>query len=202
MTNELQDVRHKEKMARRDAQFERQMAQATREKGLLIVHTGAGKGKTTAALGLAFRALGHGQKVGIVQFIKGAIATGEAALIQQLGLPLEMHTLGEGFTWKTQDRSRDVDTARKGWDKALQLMDDPTFDLVILDELNIVLRYDYLPLEEVLEAFARKREMLHVVVTGRNAKPQLIEMADLVTEMTMVKHPFRSGVKPQPGIEY
>jgi cob(I)alamin adenosyltransferase len=197
-----QDAAHKARMKRRDAVYERQMATATIEKGLLIVHTGAGKGKTTAALGLAVRALGHGMKVGIVQFVKGAIATGEAALLKRLDLPIELHTLGEGFTWKTQDRQRDVAAARRGWDKARELLRDPAFGLVILDELNIVLRYDYLPLEEVLAELSQRRAGLHVVVTGRNAQPQLIEMADLVTEMTMVKHPFRSGVKPQPGIEF
>ena len=193
---------HREKMQRRDAAYERQIAAAQREKGLLIVHTGAGKGKTTAALGLAFRALGQGMKVGIVQFIKGAIATGEAALVEKLGLPIEMYTLGEGFTWKTQDRERDVVAARRGWQKAVELLRDPSFDMVILDELNIVLKYDYLPLEEVLTELEARREMLHVVVTGRNAKPALIEKADLVTEMTMVKHPFRSGIKAQKGVEF
>lgn len=193
---------HREKMQRRDAAYERQIAAAQEEKGLLIVHTGAGKGKTTAALGLAFRALGQGMKVGIVQFIKGAIATGEAALIGKLGLPIEMHTLGEGFTWKTQDRERDVAAARRGWEKAVELLRDPAFDMVILDELNIVLKYDYLPVEEVLVELEARREMLHVVVTGRNAKPALIEKADLVTEMTMIKHPFRAGVKAQKGVEF
>jgi len=193
---------HKEKMMRRDEAFERRMAEATREKGLLIVHTGAGKGKTTAALGLAFRALGQGMRVGIVQFIKGAIATGEAALVRRLELPIEMHTLGEGFTWKTQDRERDLASARRAWNKAVELLRDPAFDMVILDELNIVLRYDYLPLQEVLDELSRRRERLHVVVTGRNARPALLELADLVTEMTMVKHPFREGVKPQPGVEF
>jgi cob(I)alamin adenosyltransferase len=196
------DLAHKEKMVRRDQAFEKRKAEATREKGLLIVHTGAGKGKTTAALGLAFRALGQGMRVGIVQFIKGAIATGEAALVKSCGLPIQMHTLGEGFTWKTQDRQRDVAAARRGWEKAVELLRDPGLDLVILDELNVVLRYDYLPLEEVLAELAAKREMLHVVVTGRNAKQPLLDMADLVTEMTMIKHPYRSGIKPQPGIEY
>jgi cob(I)alamin adenosyltransferase len=197
-----QDAAHKAKMLRCDALFERSMAKATREKGLLIVHTGAGKGKTTAALGMAVRALGHAMKVGIVQFIKGAIATGEAALVNRLSMPIEMHTLGEGFTWKTQDRQRDIAAARRGWQKAVELLHDRSFDMVILDELNVVLRYHYLPLDEVLDELSRRREMLHVVVTGRNAQPQLIEMADLVTEMTAIKHPFRAGVKPQRGIEF
>lgn len=193
---------HKEKMRRRDEAFELKKSEATRTKGLLIVHTGAGKGKTTAALGLAFRALGHGMRVGIVQFIKGAIATGEAALVKKLNLPIEMHTLGEGFTWKTQDRERDIAAARSAWEMSVRLLRDPSFDMVILDELNIVLRYDYLPLEDVLAELSQKREMLHVVVTGRNAKPGLLEMADLVTEMTMIKHPFRDGIAPQSGIEF
>lgn len=193
---------HREKMVRRDEAYERKKAEATREQGLLIVHTGAGKGKTTAALGLAFRALGQGLKVGIVQFIKGAIPTGEAALVPHLNLPIEMHTLGEGFTWKTQDRERDIATVQRAWQKAVELLRDPSFDMVILDELNIVLRYDYLPIEAVLQELESRRPMLHVVVTGRNAKAALIEKADLVTEMTLVKHPFRDGIKAQRGVEY
>jgi cob(I)alamin adenosyltransferase len=194
--------RHREKMAKRKAVQDQKLAAATREKGLLIVHTGPGKGKTTAALGMAFRALGHGFRVGVVQFIKGAIPTGEAALAARLAPQIEWHTLGEGFTWETQDRDRDVTAARRGWAKAVELLRDPSFHLVILDELNIVLRYDYLPLAEVLDELRAKRESLHVVVTGRNARPELVELADLVTEMAMIKHPFRAGVKPQPGIEF
>ncbi len=193
---------HREKMIRRDEAYERKKTEATREKGLLIVHTGAGKGKTTAALGLAFRALGQGLKVGIVQFIKGAIPTGEAEFIRGINLPIEMHTLGDGFTWKTQDREQDITTARRGWDKAVELLRDTSFDMVILDELNIVLRYAYIELDEVLDELKTRRPMLHVVVTGRNAKPALLELADLVTEMTLVKHPYREGIKAQRGIEY
>jgi cob(I)alamin adenosyltransferase len=193
---------HREKMARRKEAHDRKLAAATREKGLLIVTTGPGKGKTTAALGMVFRALGHGMKVGVVQFTKGAIATGEAALAKKLAPLLEWHTLGEGFTWDTQDRERDVAAAGRAWETAVRLLRDPTFDLVILDELNIVLRYDYLQMEDVLTELRAKREMLHVVVTGRNAKAELIELADLVTEMTLVKHPFRSGIKPQKGVEF
>ena len=196
------NIAHKEKMVRRDEAFERKMARATPEKRLLIVYTGAGKGKTTAALGLALRALGQGMRVGIVQFIKGAIPTGEAALLSGWNERVEIHTLGEGFTWKTQDRERDVATAQRAWQKAVELLRDPSFDMVILDELNIVLRYDYLPLGDVAAELTQKRPMLHVVVTGRNAKPALLEMADLVTEMTMVKHPFQDGIKPQRGIEF
>jgi cob(I)alamin adenosyltransferase len=194
---------HKDKKQRQQEAFESRKARATIEKGLLIVHTGAGKGKTTAALGLAFRALGQGMKVGVVQFIKGAIPTGEAALARRLDLPIEIHTLGEGFTWNTQDRAQDVASARRGWDKAVALLRDDSYDVVILDELNVVLHYGYLPLEEVLEELTRKRLALHVVVTGRNAKAELIEAADLVTEMKLVKHPYREqGVKPQKGIEF
>jgi cob(I)alamin adenosyltransferase len=194
--------RHRQKAAKRKELQDQERAAATREKGLLVVTTGPGKGKTTAALGLVFRALGQGMRVGVVQFIKGAIATGEAALATRLAPQLEWYTLGEGFTWDTQDRDRDIVAARRGWMKAVELIRDPTFDLVVLDELNIVLRYDYLPLAEVLAELQARREMLHVVVTGRNAKPELIEMADLVTEMTLIKHPFKSGVKPQKGIEF
>jgi len=194
--------RHKEQKIRHKQAFEERKARATQEKGLIIVNTGAGKGKTTAALGLAFRALGQGLKVGIVQFIKGAIPTGEAALVKKLNLPVEMHTMGDGFTWNTQDRDKDIASARRAWDKAVSLLRDESFGLVILDELNIVLKYDYLPLEEILQELRNKRPMLHVVVTGRNARDELIDLADLVTEMKLVKHPYRQGVKPQAGIEY
>lgn len=200
--DERDDERYKEKAALREASYARKKAAATQEKGLIIVHTGPGKGKTTAALGLAFRALGQGMKVGIVQFIKGAIPTGEAALVQQLQLPIEMYTLGDGFTWNTQDREQDIATARRTWQQAVSLLRDPSFDMVILDELNIVLRYDYLPLAEVLEELRTKRDMLHVVITGRNAKEELIALADLVTEMKPIKHPYKAGVKAQRGVEF
>jgi cob(I)alamin adenosyltransferase len=202
MTHDDNDL-HRQRMMRQKEAFEERKAKATREKGLIVVHTGAGKGKTTAALGLAFRALGQGMKVGIVQFIKGAIPTGEAALAARLaGLGLEMHTMGDGFTWNTQDREQDTASARRAWDRALAMLRDPSFDLVILDELNVVIKHGYLPLEEVLDELRRKREMLHVVVTGRNARDELIDLADLVTEMKFVKHPYRSGVKAQKGIEF
>jgi cob(I)alamin adenosyltransferase len=197
------DELHRDRMARQKEAFEQRKAQATREKGLLIVHTGAGKGKTTAALGLAFRALGQGLKVGVVQFIKGAIPTGEAALAARLAdLGLVMHTMGDGFTWNTQDRAKDTASARRAWERAVALLRDPSFDVVILDELNVVIRHGYLPLEEVLDELRRKREMLHVVVTGRNARDELIDLADLVTEMKLVKHPYRSGIKAQKGVEF
>jgi cob(I)alamin adenosyltransferase len=194
---------HRERMQRQKDAFEERKARATREKGLLIVHTGSGKGKTTAALGLAFRALGQGLKVGIVQFIKGALPTGEAALAARLAdLGLQMHTMGDGFTWNTQDREKDTASARRAWERAVALLRDPSFDLVILDELNVVIKHGYVPLEEVLEALRGKREMLHVVVTGRNAREELIDLADLVTEMKLVKHPYRAGIKAQRGVEF
>ena len=202
MTRDENDL-HRQRTARQKEAFEERKAKATREKGLIIVHTGAGKGKTTAALGLAFRALGQGMKVGIVQFIKGAIPTGEAGLAARLaGFGLEMHTMGDGFTWNTQDRDRDTASARRAWEKARALLRDPSFGLVILDELNVVIKHGYLPLDEVLEELRRKREMLHVVVTGRNARDELVDLADLVTEMKLVKHPYRAGVKAQKGVEY
>jgi cob(I)alamin adenosyltransferase len=199
---------HQERAARRKQAFEARKAEANLKKGLIIVHTGAGKGKTTAALGLAFRALGQGLKVGIVQFIKGAIPTGEANLAARvsangLHLPIEMHTLGDGFTWNTQDRAKDMASALVAWDKAVSLLRDDSCGLVILDEINVVLNYGYLPLALVLEELKTKRPDLHVVLTGRNAKAELIERADLVTEMKLVKHPYREQrVGPQKGIEF
>jgi cob(I)alamin adenosyltransferase len=172
------------------------------EKGLLIVHTGAGKGKSTAAFGLALRMLGRGHRVGVVQFIKGGWHTAERHALAKFGDQLSWHTMGEGFTWETQDRARDVTAAEQAWSKACELMADPSFALVILDELNIALRYDYLDLVAIVAALIARRSGLHVVVTGRNAKPELIAAADLVTEMTLVKHHFAAGVKAQPGIEF
>jgi cob(I)alamin adenosyltransferase len=197
------DELHKEKAGRRKEAFEKRKSEATHEKGLIIVHTGAGKGKTTAALGLAFRALGHGLKVGIVQFIKGAIPTGEASLTARLDLPIEMHTMGDGFTWNTQDRAKDMDSAHRAWDKTVSMLRDDSFGLIILDEINVVLGYEYLPLDAVLAELKNKRPDLHVVLTGRNAKPELVELADLVTEMKLVKHPYREQrVRPQRGVEF
>jgi cob(I)alamin adenosyltransferase len=189
-------------MAKRKAVQDAEVAQKTIEKGLLIVHTGTGKGKSTAAFGLALRMLGRGHRVGVVQFIKGAWRTAERDALAKFGDQIVWHTMGEGFTWETQDRARDVAAAERAWAKARELMDDPSFGLIILDELNIALRYDYLDLHAVVAALAARRPGLHVVVTGRNAKPELLAAADLVTEMTLVKHHFAAGVKAQPGIEF
>ncbi|SFG37460.1 cob(I)yrinic acid a,c-diamide adenosyltransferase [Methylobacterium gossipiicola] len=194
--------RHREKMEKRKAVQDAEVAGKTIEKGLLIVNTGPGKGKTTAALGLMLRALGHGWRVGVVQFIKGAWDTGEKHALKAFGDRIDWHTLGEGFTWETQDKARDIAAAEHAWAKALDLMADPSIRLVVLDELNIALRYDYLDLEAVVTAFRARRPDLHVIVTGRNAKPALIEAADLVTEMGAVKHHFAAGVKAQEGIEF
>ena len=196
------NARHAEKMRRKKEVRDKIIATKTIEKGLLIVHTGKGKGKSTAAFGLAFRALGNGMKVGIVQFVKGKWQTGERAALEKFGDQVTINTMGEGFTWETQDRTRDIAAARAAWEKAKALIADDEHRLVVLDELNIVLRYDYLDVAEVLQALAARPPMKHVVVTGRNAKDELIEAADLVTEMEQVKHPFRSGVKAQVGIEF
>lgn len=194
--------RHNEKAAKRKAARTKMLASKTIERGLLIVHTGTGKGKSTAAFGLVLRCLGHGMRVGIVQFVKGAWETGERKVLEAYPELVTCRAMGEGFTWDTQDRARDIAAARAAWDVAKAMIADPSYKLVLLDELNIVLRYDYLPLEEVLATLKAKPRDLHVVVTGRNAKPELIEIADLVTEMTLVKHPFRAGVKAQKGIEF
>ncbi len=196
------DRRHAEKMRKRKAARERMLATKTIEKGLLIVHTGKGKGKSTAAFGLAARAIGNGMKVGVVQFVKGKWATGERAVLERFPDLITVRVMGEGFTWDTQDRQRDIAAARKAWEEAQAFLADPSYRLVVLDELNIVLRYDYLDLDAVLAGLAARDPGQHVVVTGRNAKPALVEMADLVTEMTEIKHPFRAGVKAQVGIEF
>jgi cob(I)alamin adenosyltransferase len=203
MTAEIDEqARHKAKMANRKAVQDAEVAEKTLEKGLLIVHTGKGKGKSTAAWGLLLRAVGRGLRCGVVQFGKGAWQTGERAAIERLGAAVEWHTLGEGFTWETQDRQRDIEAARRAWAKAQELMADPAIRLIVLDELNIALRYDHLDIDEVVAALKARRPDQHIVVTGRNAKPQLIEAADLVTEMTLVKHHFAAGVKAQEGIEF
>ena len=199
--------RANEKARKRKAARDKILATKTIEKGLLIVHTGKGKGKSTAAFGLVVRAVGNGMKVGVVQYVKGKWQTGERGVLEKFPEQVEIRTMGEGFTWETQDRARDIQAARNAWEVSKRMIeasrgDDPEYDMVLLDELNIVLRYGYLDLREVVEFLSSKPEMLHVIVTGRNAKPELLEAADLVTEMTMVKHPFRAGVKAQKGIEF
>src|SRR5262249_6694727 len=190
------------KMAKRKAVQDSEVAEKTVEKGLLIVHTGTGKGKSTAAFGLALRMLGRGHRVGVVQFIKGAWHTAERDALAAFVGRVARINMGEGFTWETQDLERDIAAAERAWGKSLELMADPSFGLVILDELNIALRYEYLDLQAVVAALRARRDGLHVVVTGRNAKPDLIAAADLVTEMTLGKHHFAPGVKAQPGIEF
>ena len=207
MTEDEINARANEKARKRKEARDRMLATKTIEKGLLIVHTGKGKGKSTAAFGLVMRALGHGMRVGIIQFVKGKWETGERHVLEKFPDQVTIRTMGEGFTWETQDRARDIAAAQAAWEATKEMIDasrgeSPAYDLVLLDELNIVLRYDYLPLDEVVAFLADRPEDLHVVVTGRNAKDPLIEAADLVTEMTMVKHPFRSGVKAQQGIEF
>jgi cob(I)alamin adenosyltransferase len=194
--------RHAEKMAKRKAARARMLATKTEERGLVIVHTGTGKGKSTAAFGMVMRCIGHSMRVGVVQFVKGAWETGERRVLSRFPELVTCRAMGEGFTWETQDRARDIAAAHVAWEQAKAMIADPAYRLVLLDELNIVLRYDYLPVSEVVETLRAKPRDLHVVVTGRNAKPELIEIADLVTEMTLVKHPFRSGVKAQAGIEF
>ena len=196
-------ARHRAKMARRKAVQDAEVAsKSIAEKGLLLVHTGPGKGKSTAAFGLALRTLGNGGRVGVVQFIKGAWSTGERSAFAAFGERVRWHTMGEGFTWETQDRARDAAAAGRAWEVAAAMLRDPALGLVVLDELNIALRYDYLPLPAVLEDLAARPAMQHVVVTGRNAKPELVAAADLVTEMGAVKHHFAAGVKAQRGIEF
>lgn len=196
------DDAHRAKMQRIKAARDRMMADRTETRGLLIVHTGKGKGKSSAAWGMVMRCLGHGLRVGIVQFIKGAWETGEARFLARFPELVTIRTMGEGFTWETQDRARDVAAAERAWAAAEQMLRDPGFGFVVLDELNVVLRYGYLPVSPVLAALAGRPLDQHAVVTGRNAPPELIAAADLVTEMTLVKHPFRAGIKAQPGVEF
>lgn len=197
------DAEHTAKMKKIQAAQNKKVAAKTVEKGLVIVHTGPGKGKTSAALGMAIRAIGHDMKVGVVQFVKGAMATGEKAVFDRFPDLIEFKPMGEGFTWDTQDQTRDIAVAREAWEEVKRMIADPSYAMVIADELNIVLRYDYLPVDEVLEALGAKPHMTHVIITGRNAPQQLIDAADLVTEMAQVKHPFREqNVKAQKGIEF
>lgn len=193
---------HREKMQRIKAARDRMMADKIVTRGLLIVHTGKGKGKSSSAFGMVMRCLGHGMRVGIVQFIKGAWDTGEARFLARFPETVTIRTMGEGFTWETQDRARDVAAAARAWEAGQAMLADPDYSMVVLDELNVALRYDYVPLDSVLAALAARPAHLHAVVTGRNAPSGLIERADLVTEMTLVKHPFRDGVKAQPGVEF
>lgn len=202
LSEEELDARHADKMRKKKAARDKIIATKTIEKGLLIIHTGKGKGKSTAAFGMVFRALGNGFKVGIVQFVKGKWETGERFALEKFADQITINSMGEGFTWETQDRQRDIAAAREAWEKSKRLIMDDEHRMVLLDELNIVLRYDYIPLDEVIETLRNKPEDKHVIITGRNAKEDLIDIADLVTDMTQVKHPFRSGVKAQIGIEF
>lgn len=202
-TTDAEFARASEKSRKRKEARDKMLADKTVEKGLLIVHTGKGKGKSTAAFGLVARAIGNGMKIGVVQYVKGKWETGERQVLEHFPDQVTIRTMGEGFTWETQDKARDIAAAEAAWEVSKEMIDDPSYDLVILDELNIVLRYDYLDLEAVLDTFRKKRGMLHIVVTGRNAKPELIDAADLVTEMTQIKHPFRDqNVRAQKGIEF
>jgi cob(I)alamin adenosyltransferase len=193
---------HKARMQRLKVSVNRRIEAAQEERGVLIVYTGAGKGKTTAALGMALRCIGHGLKVAIMQFIKGAIDTAEERTLKSFGEQVTFLRLGEGYTWETQDRERDARVAQAAWSTATGFLRDPGYAMVILDELNIALHHDYVPLEAVLDVLAHRPPVQHVVITGRHAKPELIERADLVSEMKMIKHPFRKGVKAQKGVEF
>jgi cob(I)alamin adenosyltransferase len=199
-----EDARHAAKMAKKKAARDRMMSDKSGEKGLVIVHTGAGKGKSSSAFGMIIRCVAHGFPCAVVQFIKGAWDTGERKLLtSHFGELCQFHAMGEGFTWETQDRARDIAAAQAGWKKARELISDSNLRMVVLDEINIALRYDYLDINEVVEFLKNaKPPMTHVVLTGRNAKQELIDAADLVTEMTLVKHPFRSGIKAQAGVEF
>lgn len=198
------DERHAAKMAKKKAARDRIMAGKSGDKGLIIVHTGAGKGKSSSAFGMILRCVAHGFPCAVVQFIKGAWDTGERRLLTgHFGDLCQFHAMGEGFTWETQDRARDIAAASAGWEKAKQLIADPTLRMIVLDEINIALRYDYLDINDVVQFLkSQKPDMTHVVLTGRNARQELIDAADLVTEMTLIKHPFRSGIKAQPGVEF
>jgi cob(I)alamin adenosyltransferase len=202
MNDEIDAARHHDKMAKKKAARDKIMAGKTIERGLLIVHTGKGKGKSTAAFGMVFRHIGHGFRAGVIQFVKGSWGTGERTVLEKFPDLVTIKAMGEGFTWETQDINRDIAHAREGWEEAKRMIADPSYRMVLLDELNIVLRYDYLSLQEILDVLKTRRADKHIVITGRNAKEELIELADLVTEMELIKHPFRSGVKAQAGIEF
>ena len=202
MSEAERDEYHAKKMAKKKAARDRMLATKTEERGLIIVHTGKGKGKSTAAFGMVFRALGHGFKIGIVQFVKGKWGTGERDILEKFSDQVTIKAMGEGFTWDTQDRQRDIAAAEAAWGEAKKMIADESYKMVLLDELNICLRYDYLDIGEVVEFLKNKPRDTHVIITGRNARDELLEIADLVTEMVMVKHPFRDGVKAQAGIEF
>jgi cob(I)alamin adenosyltransferase len=198
----MSETEHQARMERLKSSVDRRIAAAQDEKGLLVVHTGAGKGKTTAALGMAIRCLGHGMNVAVVQFIKGAIDTAEERILKSFGDQLVFLRMGEGYTWETQNRERDKAVAQEAWVEVEKFLQDPRFGMVVLDELNIAIHHEYVSLDQVLNAVAKRPPMLHVVITGRGAKPELIEVADLVSEMKMIKHPFRKGIKAQKGVEF
>ncbi|MFK7902563.1 MAG: cob(I)yrinic acid a,c-diamide adenosyltransferase [Nitratireductor sp.] len=202
MSEDELNARHADKMKKKKAARDKIIATKTIEKGLVMVHTGKGKGKSTAAFGMIFRAIGNGMRVGVVQFVKGKWGTGERKVLEAFPDQVEITAMGDGFTWETQDRARDIEAAKQAWERAKAMINDPEIDMVLCDELNIVLRYDYLDVNEVIAFLETKPEMKHVIITGRNAKDALMEAADLVTEMEMVKHPFRSGVKAQVGVEF
>lgn len=198
----MEQDEHKAKMARLKTSVDRRIEAAQQEKGLLIVYTGAGKGKTTAALGMALRCIGHGRKVAVVQFIKGAMDTAEERILKSFGDQVTFLRMGEGYTWETQDRERDTRFARQAWETVCEFLRDPSYAMVILDEFNIALQHDYVSLDVVLPVLRSRPPMQHVVITGRGAKDAMLEEADLVTEMKQIKHPFRKGIKAQPGVEY
>jgi len=202
MSEEERNEYHAKKMVKKKLAREKMLATKTKEKGLIIVHTGKGKGKSTAAFGMVFRALGHGFNIGIVQFVKGKWGTGERDILEKFPDQISIKAMGEGFTWETQDRARDIEAAQSAWEEAKKMIMDKNKKMVLLDELNICLRYDYLDIKEVVEFLKNKPEDMHIIITGRNAKDELIEIADLVTEMSQIKHPFRSGIKAQAGIEF
>lgn len=201
-TIESEEERHRRKMQHRKAFIDEKIAAANVDRGVLVVNTGAGKGKTSSGFGMVMRALGHGMRVGVVQFVKGRADTGEKLFLQRFPDLLQIHVMGEGYTWETQDKARDIASASAAWEKARALLRDPKIDLVLLDELNIALRYGYLEVESVLRDLKARPAMQHVVITGRNAPPALIEAADTVTDMSLVKHAFKAGVRAQKGLEW
>lgn len=201
MTDKDKNKRHEERMAKKKAIIDEKIKKADKEKGVIVITTGNGKGKSSSGFGMVARALGHNMKVGIVQFIKGAFSTGEESFFRRFPDEVEYHVMGDGFTWNTQDREQDIKTASLAWEHAKRMLSDESYDLILLDELNIVLKYQYLPIDEVIKDLQMRSEMQHVVITGRAAKDKLIEIADTVTEMKDVKHAFRSGIKAQKGVE-